>query len=1012
MATTPRRSLSAALQPNGGSPASLFASRTTSENGATEDPLQPLRAMADRVGKEVELFAERVDQWHTQGNDSDKARYRNTLRLVERFKELADSTVEELREQDGVENRGELAKSVRRRIDKMAVEERPGAASGLPKSFSTSVIPSLESGANTQSSRVQELRHWQTEAATWDLLRVLIEHYHPEPGTDPAVEKQAQLDALGETYRYSENNGIWDRFVLQDDVAKEKVLVLRWLERTARNSESDIDSITQQLEAHSGKATHVWTSGWLDTKSKIKQLKRLQGADSALSDDFTGLRTADRLHEMVTQLDPDAPARQKRALEKSDEFYERALWMVCYEMLRRGIPYKDITEWCKDRSEGWRGVSLGAADESRPDGVPNISGPTMGYLFRRMCFYAAKGARTQYEAAAYALLSGDYKEVEEVCRTFDDHLYARYNALLLSRFDEYLLKTYPDRLPQSLVQKFGFSDAVANLGAWETSHSRVINLMQQGKDSAALSLLPMKLIQGGLIGRNLDELTYKVGVAIAILLEKDNRATSLILDPEDSDTEGSSLLGVRKSVPSDSRKISAEPHYKALASDPHALRVLVHVFIVLHKGLGLYNREEHAERAALDNVIVAYIEILRISKRFYLIPLYAAQLEGDRCYHCLARILPEINDPEEQRNMVGLMEQYKIDPVRVVTENYLLVSNNILHKNKANIERYSILEPTQDQDWLWPGKRIQPEFPGMKIEPDDEAVMESLRWHLHLDKEMDETFNLLHSGLVHFLLTGRVGAAIQLVEEMNIERLSAIKTQALCGYEFNFRDDGAEIQDEELLRLASSDHDFTSSRSSRRAPRFPTPAEHATIVERLRENSQSYQDLQNLVFLIRELRQWRQEEEEVIRQRSVSKKPNLKPLRNTFDTITDHIDALTDSFLDTIDPAPQSPGWYVRIIYIPEVILAYLTVVQAFAYMSSSQVATKAMDIATVIAQEDKKWWQGVFLGSKRMSELVDMLALVSRAMLRLNEVEGARKKKTKGVRGETVRIWDVHSRN
>jgi nuclear pore complex protein Nup107 len=63
--------------------------------------------MADRVGKEVEMFAERVDHWHTHGNESEKAKYQTTVKLVGKFKHVAEGQVKELRRANDAENKGE-----------------------------------------------------------------------------------------------------------------------------------------------------------------------------------------------------------------------------------------------------------------------------------------------------------------------------------------------------------------------------------------------------------------------------------------------------------------------------------------------------------------------------------------------------------------------------------------------------------------------------------------------------------------------------------------------------------------------------------------------------------------------------------------------------------------------------------------------------------------------------------------------------------------------------------------
>jgi nuclear pore complex protein Nup107 len=708
--------------------------------------------MADRVGKEVEKFAQRVDTWHTQihENESANAKYHSTLQVIGEFKDIANKTAKELKKQSEAENKAQLQKSVMRRIETDVVEDLSESENEGTGSF-RSIVPSVETSSIPPSTIVKELRQWQTEAATWDLLQTIITHQYPEPGKDVVSGKRSQLANVGGTHRYSPNSEIWDRFLLEDDHAKEKELVLRWLERCARDHQEDIETITEGLEEKSGKGIHTWTSGWLDTKSIIKQAKRMQGREGPLSADFDGLKNRSRTQTLISQLDPDAPGRQKRWLEESDEFYDRALWMVCYEMLRRGAPWEDIAEWCKERNESWRGISIGAAYESHPDGGPNVSGPTVGYLFRRMCYYAANGARGNHEAAVYGLLSGDLDSIEDVCRSWDSQLYARCNALLLSRFDGYLLKNHSHRIPETIAHKFAFSDAVANIGDWQTSSHTVIKelkkLKANGISDQALS--PMKLIQGSLIDKTIRDLIFQVGVAIAIMLQGDDRPTSLVLDPEVQSGE----TEPRRKIPLAEREHKAEKYHETLASDPHALRVLVHTFIVLRQGLGVINAKKYPEWAALDNVIAAYIEFLRMSKRIGLIPIYAAQLHGDRRKHCVARVLPEIKNFEEQSEFVGLMNTYQIKPVEVISWNYTLTAEREFSNKADYISKYDMLEPVVDAKfgYLWPSKRLKLEFAGLEVQPKEGALVDTLRWHIHLTKDIKHTFNNLHSALICLL---------------------------------------------------------------------------------------------------------------------------------------------------------------------------------------------------------------------------------------------------------------------
>lgn len=92
--------------------------------------------------------------------------------------------------------------------------------------------------------------------------------------------------------------------------------------------------------------------------------------------------------------------------------------------------------------------------------------------------------------------------------------------------------------------------------------------------------------------------------------------------------------------------------------------------------------------------------------------------------------------------------------------------------------------------------------------------------------------------------------------------------------------------------------------------------------------------------------------------------------------------------------------------------LAYLSVLQTASYFLQREPAVKAMEVAVLVADERNAWLQTVFLQTGRMSELVDCLASVSRAMLRLGEHETKKVGRGKrGSKGETLRIWDLGGR-
>lgn len=910
--------------------------------------------------------------------------------MVDKFREYASSRVKDLKVANDDQNKGDLDQSTRRRIQFMTKATSRPEERNEDRSFE-SVVPSIES-FNPLDDNVEELRQWQSELATWELVHTLFKLYYPEPGSDPEAEKKSKLDAIGTMHPYTSNNDIWDHFLLHDDQAKEKVIILRWLEKTAKENESDIGSITAQLEASSGKTTNTWTSGWLDTKSHIKQAKRMRPNEQLLPTD-TVLKPAGSTGELITRLDPDAPSRQSRHIMKSDEYYERALWMVCYEMLRRGMPWHEINEWCKERNEAWRGVSIGVAYESHPNGSPNLSGPTVGYLFRRVCLYACRGIASPYEAAVYGILSGDAKSIEPICRNWDDHLYARYNALLLSRFDEYLSKNHPDRVPESMSQKFVFRDAVANFKDWKTSSTEVVDILKQQKATATQSNSPIKLIQGAIISRTIGDLVHHVGVAISSIFVNDTRPTKLVMDTQGKDS-GS---------PDEGRSATTLKHYSTLANDPAALRILTHIFIMLRIGLGQLHLEEHTEREALDNVLVTYIELLRNTRRLFSIPVYAAQLDRERQVHCLCRVIPALHNFDEQKQMVDLLKVYDLNPVDIISQNFndtnLRVNGPTPTRRNAKVQAVELLQLSDNT--LWPGKRVKSNLAGMDITPGDEEVIEAMKWYMHLENDIVSSFRDLTTGLQSFLANGRIGAAIRVFEELSFDTISQFKTEAFCGYAFDFTAPGTEIQDRNSLSYSNSSIIILSQ------------DEHEEIVATLRNASRSYWTLQQVVRAIALFRDWHAEEEKLINLNDPNAiKTNIKEAKETFAQIQAVMDGIFYSDIlnrDLIDNTTNLIEPIMR-AYLPELIIGYISILQAAAFFTNRELIIKAMEIANVVAAKKNFWIQRIFLETGRMSELMETFALVSQAMLRLGEHDDKKKAvKKRGNKGETLRIWDVN---
>ncbi|KAL1597773.1 Nucleoporin nup84 [Paraconiothyrium brasiliense] len=911
-----------------------------------EDPLQPLRAMADRVGKEVEEFAERLDHWYTQSSDNEKAKHKATLKAVGKFRDIAESNVRELKKQRSAVGDGELDQSTKNRIASLMDDENTGSRSVYSSSESRS-----SSFTHPTSSAQTELRDWQAELATWELVRVVFDHYYPEPGTDREAAKKAHLNTIGGTDRRSSKNEVWERFIITDDLAREKKIVLKWLQQTAKRSERNVDSIMKQLAKNAGKDVDTWTSGWLETKATIKQTKLRYGVEGPL-DPTLPVSSRSEPKKLVNRLDPDAQTREQLALEKPDVYYEHALWMACYEMLRRGDPLSEINDWFKARNQGYRAICIGASGEPRPEGAPNMGPPDLGYLFRRTTYLAAQSTSYPYEAAAYGMVSENYQKIQAISNSWDDHLYAYYNALLLSRFDNFLLMEPKGQPRAQKHPQLNFPGVMEHINNdWDKATQKVVELLKQDRRTSQEAKTPIKLIQSALLTGTLDELVTNVGIAIADAVQAKSSLSTFIVDPDYSDD------AVREAGPDGifscrgKRSVVVPEYYQRFLDEPHALRILVHIFIILGNPRDPLSKQQQSTLFARGNVIAAYVEFLRLAQRLSPIPLYAAHIERWRASMTLARILPEIVDPDDQRRYVGLMEGYGVDVETTISRNFHHVLNQtglvvgLNHEVAKPISKYELLDKPRKGLAVstWPnGQHLKDQIVGTGIQREDDAVIDCLLWYAHLaDKDEGQISLQVGQALAVFLRAGHVAAADKLV---------------------------AQISDGNI-------------------------------------NVELDNHLPHFVRLITLFDQWRTEEKKFIqfRNRGEDLRINAKAggpiLRDILESITSTISVI----LEPMDDPSHTDVWDIYKIYIPEIILAYLAVLQVAFLFSKREHAIEAMDLIVAVAR--KEWLSKTFQESKRMRELVNRLADVSRSMVEVGE-----KSKVKVTKeGKTAHLWNLN---
>ncbi|EDN03906.1 predicted protein [Histoplasma mississippiense (nom. inval.)] len=173
--------------------------------------INPLRNTADRVASQIEAFAQNLNQFkqHTRASPGDPEAFREACKLVQKYQKIAETSAKEL-----------STTSTSRKAKQSAINRGSGANQG-------------------SNGRLDEqIRRWQLEAETWELLLQMLSIDDPE---SRARAQRAQQTVFQSLHRYSSDQEVWNKFLEADHFALENFVVLKWLEKTARSSPQDID---------------------------------------------------------------------------------------------------------------------------------------------------------------------------------------------------------------------------------------------------------------------------------------------------------------------------------------------------------------------------------------------------------------------------------------------------------------------------------------------------------------------------------------------------------------------------------------------------------------------------------------------------------------------------------------------------------------------------------------------------------------------------------------------------
>ncbi|MCJ1479588.1 Nucleoporin nup84 [Lambiella insularis] len=952
-----------------------------------QSAIHPLQKSADRVGDQVEQFAKSLDRLST-GKHKPTASCQSVIPLVSDYERIASHTVERLKRIHGTEKQSKPSKSSRRR------------SRGSSERSSPIPIHEDDDEVGIIGTTVKDLHQWEEEQQTWRLLSLMLriefplhEGHQSTSWHDNRFERPHGGNSL---HRYSSEAEIWQEFLAQDDSAWEKHTVLQWLRMTAESSGEDIESIVEHLETGSDRGVGLHPQGWLYSREMIKNEKRLRSWPLSLDPNSpsidTSLADKDSSKKLVTQLDPDVFSRQARELAKADVFFERAIWLACWEMLRRGRSWASIREWCQTRKEGWRALSMHGDARMVTHGTWKSRA-----LWRRTCAKAAKlGGIDEYENAVFGFLSGDVSSVEKVARKWDDLLFAHYNASLVRTFDVFVEKRVSSRRSSSSQGPF--------VTDFDESTQDILRKMENTAPADIGVKDLMKTLQATLISKRFKTFITEQGHRLAQSANETHRSKIM------------NYAGQNQKGP------PTTPH---LTLDDHSLlRILTHIILIFQE-----SDPALPKSYAIENIIVAYIDYLSKAGKQQLLPLYVSRLSPRRAVECMARQLPFITDARERQTTMKLMQQYAMNVNAILdVQLVLIMMDSQPTKDPASeFPRPGILDYSNKNSKII--RPVKKDFIGNDITGDEQDLINGFEWFLLLEGLWSET---MRSGTIlyrHFLRkvhpsylvilallmifletgTGRLAAAKVLSKTVTFSMISLGKTQKFLGRSTDIATSEPQSEDE----YDESDHLRRSTRTRSQVihqDRGSSTRRRRQIGrDLLLSQSTTFLDLENLIVALRALEEWKDVEVQAVNH------PNprhagawKKKMRAAHDTVVATMQPLLHGWLQSPrDDDEARDIQAIKVGYLPEVILAYNSVLNFGGHALSRDILLKCMDLAATVAAKDSELAE-IFVAAGRMSELVESMAIASKSILRAEEIGQQSGKKGKRVNGETMDIWSV----
>ncbi|KAJ1922165.1 Nucleoporin nup84 [Mycoemilia scoparia] len=450
--------------------------------------------------------------------------------------------------------------------------------------------------------------------------------------------------------------------------------------------------------------------------------------------------------ELIANLDPDAPTRQKKAIALNDLEWEQSFIRTLYEYVRRG-KMDDAMNLCRECDQPWRAASLRGnlcffdPKLERPKDIPvdDLDSDQMCHgninrkLWKVTCAALATDSRVdQYERALYSALSGRLDDLISVCETWEDFLWAYFICMIENIIEKVIEDKHGLYIPS----------AASEIRINPTKHPRNTNPKQiidalHSHDNHNISTEsndPYRALQCAIILDNIDE--YLQTYASSIESSANNRSETL--------------------------------------------RLTTHIILYL-RDLGFTLPDD-----ACNTILTSYIQNLISTGHRNLVALYTSKLPASIQPDIYAEFLVTINDELTTRqDFLKQADSWGIDVETVAKTTVEIIK--LKHPFKCPIYGHTINVPTIT-------------LTSVSVPPQDLELIRSLEW-IAYDKSMYKHLLLQTTAMARrFLLQGRINSAANLFNSLPMDFVQQEWTASSEKYD---TEDPTQKEFEEYIKLVS-----------------------------------------------------------------------------------------------------------------------------------------------------------------------------------------------------------------